>query len=68
MCSILGVALFMHKQGFMHRDLKPENFIFVDERSIDAGGSIKLIDFGLACRVTEGEGIAGTWPYPVCGY
>ncbi|KAK5801406.1 kinase-like domain-containing protein [Linnemannia elongata] len=32
----------LHQQGYIHRDLKPENFL------IDAGGHVKLTDFGLS--------------------
>ncbi|KAJ3043138.1 hypothetical protein HDV00_005754 [Rhizophlyctis rosea] len=32
----------LHRLGYIHRDLKPENFL------IDAGGHVKLTDFGLS--------------------
>lgn len=37
----------LHGYNFIHRDVKPENYL------IDAGGHIKLADFGSAIRVSE---------------
>ncbi len=39
----------MHNEGFVHRDLKVENVM------LDGRGHVKLVDFGLAVRITEPE-------------
>jgi cell cycle protein kinase DBF2 len=39
MCAAVSA---LHEFGFIHRDLKPENFL------LDAGGHVKLTDFGLS--------------------
>ena len=36
-----------HEQGIVHRDLKPENIMVVDDGAAD-GGTVKILDFGLA--------------------
>jgi predicted ATPase len=54
-CAALEHA---HAHGIIHRDLKPENIL------MEAGGAIKLMDFGLArptaARITSEGTIAGT--------
>ncbi|XP_063760591.1 myosin light chain kinase, smooth muscle isoform X2 [Eleginops maclovinus] len=50
MQQILEGIAFMHQQNIVHLDIKPENIVCVDT----TGTSIKIIDFGLACRL-EGD-------------
>ncbi|CAK0827742.1 unnamed protein product [Prorocentrum cordatum] len=44
----------MHTLGIAHRDLKPENFLCLNDDPIETN-VIKIIDFGLAARVTRGK-------------
>lgn len=49
MQEILEGVAYMHQQNIVHLDLKPENIVCVDPIST----SIKIIDFGLACKLGE---------------
>lgn len=49
MKQILSALAYCHSRGVVHRDLKPENFLFLDK---DIRSPLKLLDFGLAKRVT----------------
>jgi len=51
MLAALGAA---HAAGFIHRDLKPENVFLADP-----GGTVKLLDFGIAKVLDEGLGARG---------
>lgn len=67
MSQILGAILYMHKHHITHRDLKPENFLLEEKTSKNKDAPIKVIDFGLSCKFTEGKFLstkAGT-PYYV---
>eukprot|EP01053_Blabericola_migrator_P012697 Blabericola_migrator_1__12696@NODE_811_length_6422_cov_187_104485_g572_i0_p1_GENE_NODE_811_length_6422_cov_187_104485_g572_i0NODE_811_length_6422_cov_187_104485_g572_i0_p1_ORF_typecomplete_len864_score126_23Pkinase/PF00069_25/1_8e75Pkinase_Tyr/PF07714_17/3_4e46EFhand_7/PF13499_6/3_4e11EFhand_7/PF13499_6/3_6e11EFhand_8/PF13833_6/0_00092EFhand_8/PF13833_6/0_032EFhand_8/PF13833_6/0_02EFhand_8/PF13833_6/0_00021EFhand_1/PF00036_32/0_0014EFhand_1/PF00036_32/0_0025EFhand_1/PF00036_32/0_0014EFhand_1/PF0 len=50
MKQILSALAYCHSRGVVHRDLKPENFMFFDK---DIRSPLKLVDFGLAKRVTR---------------
>ena len=45
--DILQALQHLHSRNVVHRDIKPENVV------VDAGGRVKLVDFGLTARVTD---------------
>eukprot|EP00929_Paragymnodinium_shiwhaense_P096473 TRINITY_DN5805_c0_g2_i1.p1 TRINITY_DN5805_c0_g2~~TRINITY_DN5805_c0_g2_i1.p1 ORF type:complete len:511 (+),score=145.46 TRINITY_DN5805_c0_g2_i1:125-1657(+) len=66
MQHIFRAIFYMHEHKVTHRDLKPENFLFADKQKLETS-SLKLIDFGLACKYEVGQTLttkAGT-PYYV---
>ncbi|KAM6974427.1 death-associated protein kinase 2 isoform 2-T2 [Tautogolabrus adspersus] len=52
MKQILEALRFMHAKNIVHLDLKPENMMLSDKSSHPI---VKLIDFGLAQRLRQGE-------------
>ena len=52
MQQCISSVSYCHSKGFMHRDIKPENFLLFKE---DDDSYVKLIDFGLAKRVSRNE-------------
>ncbi|HPN85396.1 MAG TPA: serine/threonine-protein kinase [Victivallales bacterium] len=49
--QILSAEQHMFNKGYLFRDLKPQNVI------IDTSGNVKMIDFGLVCKVEESKSI-----------
>lgn len=47
--ELLDAVVFLDKLGIVHHDLKSENILL----DLSNGGTVKLIDFGLACHVTS---------------
>eukprot|EP00747_Dinoflagellata_sp_TGD_P214621 gnl/TRDRNA2_/TRDRNA2_87451_c0_seq1.p1 gnl/TRDRNA2_/TRDRNA2_87451_c0~~gnl/TRDRNA2_/TRDRNA2_87451_c0_seq1.p1 ORF type:complete len:625 (-),score=122.80 gnl/TRDRNA2_/TRDRNA2_87451_c0_seq1:163-2037(-) len=65
MRQILGAVAYLHSMQVCHRDIKPENFLLQGNGPID-NAIIKIIDFGEACKFTDGtpmEGYSGTTAY-----
>ena len=48
--QVCDVLSYVHSEGVIHRDLKPENIL------VRRNGTIALIDFGIAKRVTSTQG------------
>mmetsp|Transcript_104088 Transcript_104088/g.301120 ORF Transcript_104088/g.301120 Transcript_104088/m.301120 type:complete len:316 (-) Transcript_104088:84-1031(-) len=54
MQQIVMAISYLHANFVCHRDLKPENFLFASNECVEKN-SIKIVDFGLACKFKPGE-------------
>ncbi|XP_051208044.1 serine/threonine-protein kinase PEPKR2 [Lolium perenne] len=58
--ELMDVVKYCHEMGVVHRDIKPDNVL------LSNAGRLKLADFGLAVRITDGQklsGVAGSPAY-----
>lgn len=53
MKELMLVIKYCHDMGVVHRDIKPENILLTNT------GQMKLADFGLAVRITNGQSLFG---------
>ncbi|XXG61117.1 hypothetical protein AAC387_Pa04g2852 [Persea americana] len=51
--ELVSVIKYCHEMGVAHRDIKPENIL------LSPAGKVKLADFGLAMRVSNGQSLSG---------
>jgi serine/threonine protein kinase len=58
--QMLESVQFVHNAKVIHQDLKPANFLFV-------GGTLKLIDFGIAQRILADQGTTDIERTMQCG-
>jgi len=61
MRQLLSACNHLEKHGIYYCDLKLDNIV-VD---VDVGGTVKLIDFGLAIEGEKGRGRTGSSKYPI---
>jgi serine/threonine protein kinase len=52
MRPVISAVAYLHSLSIAHRDIKPENLIFVHK---GPDSDVKLCDFGLSKRSTEGD-------------
>uniref|UniRef100_A0A5B7C9V6 Putative Phosphoenolpyruvate carboxylase-related kinase 2 n=1 Tax=Davidia involucrata TaxID=16924 RepID=A0A5B7C9V6_DAVIN len=51
--ELILVIKYCHDMGVVHRDIKPENIL------LTTSGQMKLADFGLAVRISNGQSLTG---------
>ena len=55
MKQVLNALSYLHNHGIFHRDVKPDNIMLCDNAQYGSGSLVKLTDFGLARRLTNGQ-------------
>lgn len=63
MKQILSAVSYCHSKGIVHRDLKTENILIKDASDIN-NVQIKIIDFGISCRIQPQEKLTSTFGTP----
>ncbi|MCD7447982.1 hypothetical protein HAX54_036801 [Datura stramonium] len=51
--DLMLIIRYCHEMGVVHRDIKPENVL------LTTAGQVKVSDFGLAVRISDGQSLTG---------